>query len=160
MHKPGSHLDHCHREPLSRQRGRRTPCRRGALMLEMLVGTILLGAFLLGALPVIAWIRTSHHAAEEQRIAALELANQMERVAALPPARLTPEELQQLELSPEATATLDDAELSARIQPSEAFAGLQQVQLSLTWTDDSHQRVQPATLTGWFKPAASEDATP
>jgi type II secretory pathway pseudopilin PulG len=159
MHKPGFDIDHKHSEPFTRPR-RRTPRRRGALMVEMLVGTILLGAFLAGVLPVIAWIRTSQHTTEEQRIAALELANQMERVAALSAAQRTPEILNALKLSPEATAILDDAELTSRYQESDAFPGLQQIQLSLTWTNDSHQRVNPAQLTGWFKPATTADAAP
>ncbi len=129
-------------------------------MIEMLVGTILLGAFIAGVLPVVAWIRTSQHTTEQQRIAALELANQMERVAALSAARRTSEELNQLKLSPEASEVLDDAALSASIQTSDAFPGLQQIQLSLTWSNEARQRVKPVQLTAWFKPAANSNATP
>lgn len=129
-------------------------------MVEMLVGTILLGAFLAGVLPVVAWVRTSQQTTEQQRIAALELANQMERVAALSSARRTPEELNQLMLSPEASEALNDADLSASIQTSDAFPGLQQIHLSLTWSNDARQRVKPVQLTAWFKPAVTENATP
>ena len=129
-------------------------------MVEMLVGTVLLGVFLAGALPVVAWVRTAQDATEEQRIAALELANQMERVGALPADQRVPERLKNLELSPEAVAVLDDAELAAQVQVSEAFPGLRRIQLSLAWTNGSNQRVKHAQLTGWFKPATPEEGTP
>ena len=124
------------------------------------MGTVLLGAFLVGALPVIAWIRTAQQVSEEQRIASLELANQMEHLAALTAVQRTDESLSQLKLSPEAAAVLDDPELSAQVKPSEAFPGLQQIQLSLAWTNDANQRVRPAQLTAWFRPAAKQPETP
>lgn len=124
------------------------------------MGTVLLGAFLVGALPVIAWVRTAQQLSVEQRIASLELANQMERLAALTAGQRTKERLNQWNLSPEAAAALDDAELSAQVQPSEAFPGLQKIQLSLVWTNDANQRVRPAQLTAWFRPAVKQPETP
>ncbi len=155
MHKLSPQLDRYNCCP-SRRHGR----RRGSLMLEVLVGTVLLGAFFVGALPVIAWVRTAQQLSVEQRIASLELANQMERVAAVTAVQRTEERLSQLKLSAEAAAVLDDAELSALVRSSEAFPGLQQIQLSLVWTNDSNQQVKPARLTAWFRPAAKQPETP
>ncbi|MBI1310188.1 hypothetical protein GC176_02690 [bacterium] len=126
----------------------------------MLVGTILLGVFLAGLLPIIAWVRLAQGTTENHRVAALELANQMERIAALPAGQRTSEQLQQLELSPEATANLTDAELTAMIDTESAFPNQQQIRLSLTWTSDNNQRVKPLQLTAWFKPPTSGPSTP
>lgn len=133
--------------------------RRGALLVEMLVGTILLGVFLAGIGPMIAWVRTAQDATENHRLATLELANQMERIAALPAEQRTTEQLQQLELSTETAMELSDAELTVVSQSSEAFPKQRQIRLSLTWTDGHNQRVRPLQLAAWLSQPQTEPAT-
>ncbi len=130
--------------------------RRGGLLVEIIVGCVLLGVFLMAAVPLVSWVRTSRLAVDNQQLAVTELANLMERVAGVPAADRTTERLQQLTLSESAQTTLDDAQLAVAATPSEQFSGLRRITLSLTWTNLAGQRVQPVELSAWFAAARPE----
>lgn len=146
----------CTRQSDAALSGLTRPNRRGALLVEVIVGCVMLGVFLVAVVPMVTWVRTSRLTAESQQVAVNELANLMEHVAALPPADRTEEGLRQLTLSRSALAVLDDASLTVAIQPSEQLSDLQQVTLSLTWTDHAGQQVRPVRLSAWFADADKE----
>jgi Tfp pilus assembly protein PilV len=128
--------------------------RSGALLVEVIVGCVMLGVFLLTAVPMLTWIRNSRLATTSQQVAAAELSNLMERVAALPATDRTDERLRQFTLSESAQGVLDDAQLDAAAAPSTQFPSLRRITLSLTWIDHAGQRVHPVELTAWFAATA------
>lgn len=125
--------------------------RRGFLLTEMLIGAVLIGAFLLMAVPTVRWVLTTQASLQMRSVAITELSNQMEDLAVLPAADRSAEKLSQLQISDSADAVLADAELTADAHDEQ---GLNRITLSLTWTDSHGMRCQPVTLTAWFQTAS------
>lgn len=122
--------------------------RRGATLLELVVGAVLIGVFVTGAVPVIRWVHLASRLNEQHRIATQEIANQMEHLAALPASGITAEHLESLTPSAASQSSLPDADLKAVTEPS--GDGLQKVTLNLTWTSASSAQSYPVRLTAWL----------
>lgn len=122
--------------------------RSGAFMLELVVGTVLLGVFLATVGPMFRWIHESKRVNDRRLIAVQELSTQMEKLASLPPARLTAEKLQSLTISESTVSALPDSQLVAKSEADGEF--MQRVTLTLTWTNDAGLTVEPERLTAWF----------
>lgn len=153
MHKLASHDD-----PACRSHSC-PPNRRGTMLIELTVSAVLLGTFVAGIVPVVVWVRSAQTQARQHRLAAMELANQMERIAALPAERRTVEQLQQIELSPDTARALPAAELRSAVEDSSVFPGQIQVRLTLSWMTEAQRRTKPLELYGWF-PAGTSPETP
>ncbi|MCA9024721.1 MAG: type II secretion system protein [Planctomycetaceae bacterium] len=122
-----------------------TSHRYGFTMLELTVAASLLGMVFVVTLPLLKHVRVSRDAAQQRFVAQQEVANLMEQIAALGASAITDESLT---ISPEAASHLHDAQVAIAREPAED--NLQQVTISLTWSDDAGQPVAPASLTAWF----------
>ncbi|MHC4876973.1 MAG: type IV pilus modification PilV family protein [Planctomycetota bacterium] len=127
------------------------PSRRGALLVELIVGAVLLSVFLGATLPLISWVRSARRNTADHRLAATELSNQMERISAWAPDARTQQRLNQLDISDETAATLADAVFTATATQSPRFPELQQITLALSWKDRSGVEVRPVRLTALFR---------
>lgn len=129
--------------------------RRGTSMLELVVGTVLIGIFLASTVPMLRWVHISSRFNEEHRIATQELANQMEQLAALPPGELTDDYLATLQPSAATHSALPDAHLT--VASSLADADTQKITFELSWNGDLSRQIAPVRLTAWFPvPAAAQ----
>ncbi len=128
--------------------------RRGALLIELIVGAVLLSIFLGVSLPLISWVRTARRNTVNHKVAATELANQMERISAWTVESRTQARLDQLQVSEETSRILTDDEFTATIAPSSQFPELQQITLELSWKDHTGVDVKPARLIAWFRSAS------
>lgn len=139
--------------PINRHSGRpASACcfrdRSGAFLLELVVGTVLLGVFLATVGPMFRWIHESKRGNDRRLLAVQELSTQMEKLASLPPARLTAEKLQSLTVSELTESKLPDSQLTAKSQADGEF--MQRVTLTLTWINDAGLTVEPERLTAWL----------
>ncbi|MCA9112416.1 MAG: type II secretion system protein [Planctomycetaceae bacterium] len=124
-----------------------TSHRNGFTMLELTVAASLLGMVFVVTLPLLKHVRVSRDAAQQRFVAQQEVANLMEQIAA-PATEASGVTDESLTISPEAASHLHDAQVAIAREPAED--NLQQVTISLTWSDDAGQPVAPASLTAWF----------
>lgn len=139
-------------------RGNNPRQRRGATMLELVVGAVLVGIFVSTTVPLIRWVHMSSRLNEQHQIATSEVANQMERLAALPASQLTAGHLESLQPSAATLAALSDVEMTAVSVPGDD--GLQKITLEITWISDMSHETSPIRLAAWFPTATDTEATP
>lgn len=139
----------------ARSRDRSRKRRRGASILELIVGTVILGVFISSAGPMLRWVQVSRRTNDQHLAVLQELSNQMEALAALPVSELTAQRLENLTLSDSAQKQIPDASLSATL--SEPADGLRKLTLSIAWQDEAGVDVQPKTLTAWFPIGANPE---
>jgi len=125
--------------------------RRGTSLLELVVGAVLLGVFLSGLVPMLRSVHIASRFNEQHQLAAQELANQMEQLAALPVGRIDAEHLASLEPSLAAQSKLPDVQLTATAEPADV--GTQKITCELTWSTDTTNQAAPVRLTAWFRAA-------
>ena len=131
--------------------------RRGTSLLELVVGAVLLGVFLTGLVPMLRSAHVASRFNEQLQLAAQELANQMEHLAALPVGRIDSELLASLEPSLAAQSRLPDVQLTAVAEPADT--SMQKVTCELMWNTDTTNQAEPVRLTAWF-PVGSAAADP
>lgn len=129
--------------------------RRGASVLELVVGAVILGVFISAVGPMIRWVHVSRRMNERHQTAMQELSNQMEQIAALPPAQLSTERLDALTISATTQTLLPEPVLTATMTPD--ADQMRRVTLAIGWTNDAGMTVEPRRLTAWF-PSATEGA--
>lgn len=129
--------------------------RAGAFMVEMVVGTVLLGVFLSCVGPMFRWIHDAKRTSERHLIAMQELSTQMEKLAALAPSALTNEAGAALAISESTTTLLPDSTMKATLNTDE---GMQRVTLEMSWVNEVGMTVEPRRLTAWFPLATPEAA--
>ncbi len=130
--------------------------RAGFTLMELVVCSILLGVMLTSIVPTAKWISGTSRASEYRRTAQLELANLMERIAALPHSELNTDSVNRLRQQALESITLSEAELTVSVIPAGEGSTGKQVQLALTWEDDGGTRVVPVQLTAWFYARAEQ----
>jgi hypothetical protein len=122
--------------------------RRGAVILELIVATAMLGALLTVCLKLCSVTTAQRRAAEEQQCASLELANVMERVAERPWNQLTTAALATEHISAPAGAQLPGAELKIEVSAPAGQPEAKRLTATLRWPDRDG-RTKPLALTMW-----------
>lgn len=126
----------------------RRPRRSGTTVLEIVVGTIILGVFISGIVPVFRWMHVSKSTNERHFVAMQELSTRMERLSAMPVTEIDEQYLQSLRLSESTQSLLQDAELTATMTREDQT--MLRVSLALSWTNNAGRPVAPKRLTAWF----------
>jgi type II secretory pathway pseudopilin PulG len=127
------------------------PPRRGVSLIELTVAALLLGTVFAALGPVLHGIRQQREQARQRQVAVLELANQAERLALRSWEELTPERLQQIELSETARQTLRQASLRVALA-EEAEPLARRITLELSWSDPAGRAVAPLRVVVWRYP--------
>lgn len=121
--------------------------RRGVTSYELLVAFSLVATVIGMSVPLMVRHGRLLGTARHYRLAVEEMANQLERVAALPPADVDAA-VASIAVSDFTAAKLPGAELSAELQDAE-FG--RRVTLHIVW-DEPQRRETPLTMTAWVAP--------
>ncbi len=122
--------------------------RRGTTLIELMVAAALLGTILVVCLQLVAATTMQRRAADQRRLALMEVENAMERLAARPWNELTPQTAAG-PLSPAVHSRLPGAELKADVTTSAAEPGAKRIAVSLRWKDNSGRFTKPVTIVAW-----------
>ena len=125
--------------------------RRGMMLLEVMVAGTLLAVLLAICVQLLSAAADQRRAADQRQSAIEELANLMERIAALPWSDLTMDlaTKEQEKLSPSAKSQLPGAELKIEIIPSPEEPDAKRITASLRWQNRTGQYLAPLSLTTW-----------
>lgn len=135
--------------PGQNRRLRLRKCSRGATIPEIMISMILLAAALLITAQSVALIAGQRRALQRKSMAAIEAANVLEQVAALPWPEIDQEKLARLEPSVEARRLLPDVRLRVDVQPTEQDLAEKRVEVAIDWITPGGHRCQPARLTAF-----------
>ncbi len=135
--------------------------RCGFSLVEVAAAFVLLAALLAVTLQIVLMAGEHQRTAWHRRVAMLEAANQMERLAGQPWSALTPEAAATASLSPEAQ-TLPGAKLAVRIEPAEGEPRAKRITVQVRWWERPGQPEQPVRLVAWKYPIPEQPsgATP
>ncbi len=128
--------------------------RLGISSVEVVVAFVLLSGVLLASTSLMVKHGRLLQAQRNYRLALDELANQVERISALPAEEIE-SAVENLEPSPFVVRFLNDATLEGELQPADVG---QRLVLRLTW-DEPQRSEAPVTLSAWIIPHG-EDALP
>ena len=131
----------------------RTSCRsrRAFTLMELLVATLLFGAVLVTAAPVLGWVIRERSAAERRQLAVEEVANLMEtitldgRFEAVTEKALAPPTL-----SPQAKRRLKDARLDVKVEEDPKPPAAKRISIELRWRNRVGEFAAPVRLTTWI----------
>jgi Tfp pilus assembly protein PilV len=124
--------------------------RRGTTLLECTVALLVLSMAMLGLAQLLAAANSQRRLTTARSMALQELANQAERVAALPWDDTAAEKLTTWQPSTELTTAIPTATCRAAVA-DEAADGIpvRRIRLEIAWPDAAGREQQPATLTVW-----------
>jgi Tfp pilus assembly protein PilV len=130
---------------------RRPRARRGTVLLETAISAMILMIAMTLAAKVTASLAAERRAWDRRGVAAVEVANALERIAAKPFDALAVGPVEGLSLSPTATATLPGAELTADAadDPAGELAA-RRVTIRLRWRDRAGDWDAPVRLVTWI----------
>jgi hypothetical protein len=123
--------------------------RHGITILETIVAGVLLAATMSVCLQLLGAHAAQQQAIQRRQAAVREAANVMERAAAVPFRELTPQRLAEIQLSPEASATLPDGELTIELAVVPEDPGARRITVSIRWQDRNGEWLKPVQLTAW-----------
>jgi hypothetical protein len=133
--------------------------RRGTLLAEVGISTVVLMIVMGLTVKVLATIGQERRAASDRQLGALEAGNLMERITAHPFDQVTPELTQNISISDVTRRSLRDCELAVALSGGEkSAAGVQsakRVMIRLRWKGPGGQWVSPVRLTSWIEPGVS-----
>lgn len=130
------------------------PCRRrGSLLPEMAIATILLAAAMTMTVQVLGHAGQHRRSADHRQRAILEVANAMERISAMPFDEVTHNRANQLKLSPASASLLPDAELSIAVKEERPGPdrSSKRVTVRLRWRGRSGEWEAPVRLVTWIE---------
>ncbi len=125
--------------------------RRGFSLIEALAATAVLTSLIAAWLPLQHVTARLRRAAQWRQVAQFEAAGVLERLAAWPPADLTPEKVAGIELSDEARSILPNANLRVEVQPvaNGEVPGVRVI-VRITWNEPSADlKPQQVELVAW-----------
>lgn len=123
--------------------------RRGASLLESLAATVLLAALLAGVAQLVTLAASSERARSQQRIAALEAANTLDRWMAASWTDLQPREAAQVALSPRARQSLPGAKLTIAIEETADVLTTRRIVVEITRHSPAGEEVRLARLSAF-----------
>jgi hypothetical protein len=134
-------------------RQRRSRLRRGSLLAEVAISTIMLVIIMGMTVKILGWVALERKAAERRELALQEAANLMERLAAHPFDQVTPELASRCALSPRASLRLPDAELKVDVSEGHPDAGrsVKRIAIQLRWRSRGDELAAPVRLTSWIE---------
>jgi hypothetical protein len=110
---------------------------------------VVLAAAMLALAQMVALAARQRRLTEARRLAIEEVANQAERVAALPWDKVQPGEFTAWEPSPALMTALPAAKCSAEVTAEPGPPAARRVRLEVRWSDAAGQAVAPVGLTLW-----------
>lgn len=120
--------------------------RKGALLIELLVCTILLGVVLTSIIPTLGTIARQRQLARERQAALLEVGNLMERLTILDWEEITPERAKAVALSETLQRELSNPRLTTDVL---AEADAKRVLVELRWDVAPGRPAPPVRLAAW-----------
>ncbi len=127
--------------------------RRGSLLPEMAIATILLGAAMTMTVQVLGHAARVRRDADHRQRATLEVGNLMERLAAIPFDELTEARARGLTLSEATTRLLPNAELAVSVKDEKPAPDRASKRLAvrLRWRGRSGEWEAPVRLVTWIE---------
>jgi Tfp pilus assembly protein PilV len=123
--------------------------RRGFLLLEVIVSSVLLAALTMVCLKYFLVAAAQRQSTDQRLTAMREAENIMERLSVRPWSELTPETLSKQSLSPEIQRFMPDAELKIDIADEETKPPAKRITVSIRWQDQNGQWTEPVRLVAW-----------
>jgi prepilin-type N-terminal cleavage/methylation domain-containing protein len=123
--------------------------RRGFTLFEVAMAALMLGIAMTVTVQLAGWVAAERRSAGRRGRAVQEAANVMERLAALPWDRLTPETAADASLSPAARQALPGGELKADVAAHDEDGGSRRIRVQVRWRDRSGKFEAPVRLTSW-----------
>ncbi|MGO9465363.1 MAG: hypothetical protein ACLQIB_08380 [Isosphaeraceae bacterium] len=132
---------------------RRVLHRRGSLLAEVTMSTVLLVIIMGMTVKVLGWVALERRAAERREQAVVEVANLMERLAAHPYDEVTPELAREYAAPARTARSLPEADLKVDITKSQPGAGrsAKRIAIQLRWRDRGGEWAAPVRLTSWIE---------
>jgi hypothetical protein len=126
--------------------------RRGSLLVEVAMATVLLMIAMTMTVRVLGWVASERRSSERRQRAVLEVSNVMERITAYPFEEVTPDLARRITLSDAARALLPDSELSVGVVdcPSEEGLAARRIAIRLRWRGSSGLWDRPVRLCSWI----------
>ncbi len=130
--------------------------RRGSLLAEVGISTVVLTIVMGLTVKVLGTIAQERRAASERQQGTLEVGNLMERITAYPFEQVTPELARSMAVSDLARRSLRDSELAIEVsgagQSGAARRPAKRVMIRLRWKGAGGQWQSPVRLTSWVEP--------
>jgi Tfp pilus assembly protein PilE len=126
--------------------------RHGVGFVELLVTVTILTVLLAILAHMLGVLAHQRRGAARQLLAVEEVANAMERLAAMDYSELRPEQPPQIALSDEARHSLPQAKLTIEVtqeNQEDTVPRSKRVRVELTWENRAGQAVRPVGLTSW-----------
>ncbi len=128
--------------------------RRGSLLVEVAMATVLLMIAMTLTVKVLSWVANERRSSDRRERATAEVANLMERITAYGYDQVTPGLAAGMALSQAARQSLPDAELTVDIAASREDAparpSSKRIGIRLRWRNRSGEWDAPVRLTSWI----------
>jgi prepilin-type N-terminal cleavage/methylation domain-containing protein len=129
--------------------------RRGMTLLECTVALVILSLAMLGLVQLLAAASGQRRLTEARRMAMQEVANQAERIAAMPWDAAAPDKLTGWSPSQDLAAAIPGATCRAQATDETGPPAARRIRLEVGWSDPAGRSQQPVVLTVWkFQPEA------
>ncbi len=127
--------------------------RRGSLLAEVAMATVLLMVAMTLTVRVLGWVALERRSAERRQRALMEVANVMERITAYPFEEVTPALASRITLSETARRQLPDSELVLDVSDGDPAAGrtARRIAIRLRWRGRGGEWDAPVRLTSWIE---------
>jgi Tfp pilus assembly protein PilV len=136
--------------------GHRTP-RRGSMLVETAIGVALAVVVMIAVAQLVAVVAKQRRETAHTRLATQEVANAMEHMTVLPWGELTAEAAERFVASRQSVSALEDPQLSISVSNVDDSLPTKQIEIALSWRDQSTRRVEPVRLVAWkHQPIAAE----
>jgi Tfp pilus assembly protein PilE len=122
---------------------------RGTTLIEVTVALLVLSAAMLALVQMLSLATQQRRLTEARRIALEEVANQAERVAALPWEGVTADKLTTWEPSASLLAAIPHAKCQIAVSDEPGPPAARRIHLEIAWTDSDGQPALPVGLTVW-----------
>ena len=132
---------------LADRRGERR--RRGTTLLECIVALVILSLAMLGLVQLLAAASGQRRLTEARRTALQEVANQAERIAAMPWDATAPGKFAGWEPSGDLAAATPSAVCRAEVADEPGPPAARRIRLEIAWPDSAGRTQQPVALTVW-----------
>lgn len=123
--------------------------RRGFTMLEMVAGAAILMVLLAVSMQFLHATAVHRRATRQREVALEEMANLMERLAAIRWPDLTTERARQVQLSDVARHALPGAALTIEVTQPAQEPSAKRIAVALAWEDQSRRLGRPMRLSAW-----------
>jgi Tfp pilus assembly protein PilE len=124
--------------------------RKGSLLLELVVASVLLGVVMSAAVPALGWIARQRSVAQQRQAVLLEVDNLMERMTALDWSDLTPQRAAEFKLSDHLLDQLSEPKLDVAVQLDGQDETAKEIRIEMLWSMGAGRPAPPVRLSAWF----------